>query len=374
MNSKPAKARLVSIGTYAAALALLAALIATAALTAFDLLHLASQRATVASADTSRSKPPHQRATTTSGRVILTQDDWVERIQRRDYWEGRGGVGSGPSRPNGVRASAPLEKPSKLGAGSTSVPGQVPPVSSREASRSSSSGADWDGTYRTMCVRLCDGYFFPVSFSTNEDNFERDQARCQASCGSPARLFVYKNPGEEIEEMQDLDGAPYTRLKTAFLFRQKYDSACKCTPHPWEPQALERHRLYALETAGKKGDKVAAKAANELKTKIGAEDRRLNNQKKPGKVQSADDGTVGSGLEGARSSARSQKGKKKQFNPAASAARDAPNGSRTGDMMRLGAARSNGQLRSSGGKPTSANRNLHSSRRPAWQAVVFERY
>jgi hypothetical protein len=99
-------------------------------------------------------------------------------------------------------------------------------------------------TYRTMCVRLCDGYYWPVSFAATSDRFERDQRVCAQSCGSPAALYIYPNPGGEPEEMQSLQGVPYKSLGTAFLYRTTYDASCKCRPHPWEADAIERHKSY----------------------------------------------------------------------------------------------------------------------------------
>jgi len=34
------------------------------------------------------------------------------------------------------------------------------------------------GTYRTLCVRRCDGYYFPISFSTTRDHLAVDEAMC----------------------------------------------------------------------------------------------------------------------------------------------------------------------------------------------------
>ena len=104
-------------------------------------------------------------------------------------------------------------------------------------------------THRTMCVRLCDGYFFPISFATTSDRFDDDQNACERSCSSPAKLYVYRNPGQEPEDMVDLRGQPYNKLSTAFQFRQKFDAVCKCNPHPWEQEATDRHRRYAEEAA-----------------------------------------------------------------------------------------------------------------------------
>lgn len=129
-------------------------------------------------------------------------------------------------------------------------------------------------TYRTVCVRLCDGYYWPISFSTTPDGFRRDRDACENSCGgSPTRLFVHAVPGGSPERMQDLAGQPYTRLKTAFRFQTTYDAACKCSAHPWEQQAKDRHRAYTLEAAQRKGDRQAGAELAALRTKIESDAR-----------------------------------------------------------------------------------------------------
>ncbi len=36
------------------------------------------------------------------------------------------------------------------------------------------------GSYRTLCVRTCDGYYFPMSNASSPSDFERDQSNCQS--------------------------------------------------------------------------------------------------------------------------------------------------------------------------------------------------
>jgi hypothetical protein len=103
-------------------------------------------------------------------------------------------------------------------------------------------------TYRTMCVRLCDGYYWPVSFATPMDAFERDEQACRKSCGATAALYYHPNPGGEVEEMMSRSGKSYKDLSTAFLYRTVYDPGCKCRPHPWEEAAIERHKSYASQS------------------------------------------------------------------------------------------------------------------------------
>lgn len=83
-------------------------------------------------------------------------------------------------------------------------------------------------TYRTMCVRRCDGYYFPMSFSTLPSQFSADEAQCQERCAAPTGLFVYRNPGEDVEDMVSLDGKPYTELDNAFLYRNEFIEGCSC--------------------------------------------------------------------------------------------------------------------------------------------------
>lgn len=85
------------------------------------------------------------------------------------------------------------------------------------------------GTFRTICVRTCDGYYFPISFATNSSRFADDERQCQRMC--PAQnvaLYTYHNPGEDVAQSVSLGGQPYSSLPTAFRYRQEYNTACSC--------------------------------------------------------------------------------------------------------------------------------------------------
>lgn len=101
-------------------------------------------------------------------------------------------------------------------------------------------------TYRTVCVRLCDGAMTPLSFATRRESFAYDALRCRHSCGSPARLYVQKNPATDADKLVDLDGRPYRALPTAYVFRTGYEQACTCRPHAWQTAARARHRMFAI--------------------------------------------------------------------------------------------------------------------------------
>ncbi len=94
-------------------------------------------------------------------------------------------------------------------------------------------------------MRLCDGFYWPVSYSTSRDGFAEDKDACESSCGVPVKLFYYQNPDGTPEEAVDLKGQRYATLANAFRYRNEYVDSCKCQPHPWEAASLQRHQKYA---------------------------------------------------------------------------------------------------------------------------------
>jgi len=87
------------------------------------------------------------------------------------------------------------------------------------------------GTYRTVCVRTCDGYYFPISFATVPSRFADDERACKNQCpAQQAMLFTYRNPGEDMNQAVSTSGQPYTALPTAFKYRQEFNPACSCKP------------------------------------------------------------------------------------------------------------------------------------------------
>ena len=115
----------------------------------------------------------------------------------------------------------------------------------------------YGATFRTVCVRLCDGAFFPVSFSTLPNHFERDQDQCQQKCAAPAELYYYsQSPGAGIEQaVSHKTRQPYSTLRTAFRFRKEFVSGCSCKQAEFLPQATppvtaSDRRADALPAAG----------------------------------------------------------------------------------------------------------------------------
>jgi Protein of unknown function (DUF2865) len=85
------------------------------------------------------------------------------------------------------------------------------------------------GTYRTVCVRSCDGAFFPISFATVPARFPDDERTCRALCpAAEANLYSYRNPGEDMTSAVSINGQPYSSSPNAFRYRQEFNPSCSC--------------------------------------------------------------------------------------------------------------------------------------------------
>jgi len=71
------------------------------------------------------------------------------------------------------------------------------------------------------CVRLCDGRFFPIQKSSGADPVEACSSFCPA-----AITKVYSGSG--IEHAVARDGSSYTKLSTAFVYRDRVVPGCTC--------------------------------------------------------------------------------------------------------------------------------------------------
>ena len=85
------------------------------------------------------------------------------------------------------------------------------------------------GTYHTVCVRTCDGYYFPISYSTVPSRFPDDEHTCQRMCpAAEATLYSFRNPGEQMEQAVSASGQQYTALPNAFRYRKELVAGCSC--------------------------------------------------------------------------------------------------------------------------------------------------
>ena len=101
--------------------------------------------------------------------------------------------------------------------------------------------------YRTLCVRTCDGFYFPIGDNVGRERLHQDARACSARCDGEAKLFYYPTNGGSVETMVDMAGRPYAQTETAFLYRKTLVQGCTCKPAPWSAESAARHQGYKDE-------------------------------------------------------------------------------------------------------------------------------
>jgi hypothetical protein len=91
----------------------------------------------------------------------------------------------------------------------------------------------------SVCVRLCDGYYFPIGPLSRAGDMPNHEAACSALCpDAPTQLFVEPAGSDRIEDAISRNGARYTALPVAFRNRTTVDNTCACHRRPGEAISL----------------------------------------------------------------------------------------------------------------------------------------
>lgn len=147
----------------------------------------------------------------------------------------------------------------------------------RDAVRPPSSLPELDGTLqadvepgrrlggsRAVCVRSCDGFFFPLASSPSG----RDGAdeMCQALCPGVETKAYFMSPSGNIEDGVSAGGQPYTALANASKYQKSLDPACACkkSDQTWAQVLREAEAMLA----SRKGDIMVNEAKAEELSRI----------------------------------------------------------------------------------------------------------
>jgi Protein of unknown function (DUF2865) len=102
------------------------------------------------------------------------------------------------------------------------------PYAGEENTASPSEGAvshpraySYGGASQAFCVRTCDGRYFPISSSGNQNR----AASCNSFCPAGETKVVY---GSNIDSAVTEDGKPYSELPNAFRYRDELVAGCSC--------------------------------------------------------------------------------------------------------------------------------------------------
>lgn len=87
-----------------------------------------------------------------------------------------------------------------------------------------------EGGLRTLCVRTCDGSFFPIASNASPLDFRAQAEQCEKMCpGTETELYFHSMTDQETADMVSAEtGKPYRDLPTAFAYRNATAKAPGC--------------------------------------------------------------------------------------------------------------------------------------------------
>ena len=80
---------------------------------------------------------------------------------------------------------------------------------------------------RTLCVRTCDGYYFPISNKTSGNRTKIDAAVCQSMYAEEDQAELYIQRSSDVGQAVSPTGQRYADQPFAFQFRESYNAACE---------------------------------------------------------------------------------------------------------------------------------------------------
>ncbi|HEY5794806.1 MAG TPA: DUF2865 domain-containing protein [Bosea sp. (in: a-proteobacteria)] len=109
------------------------------------------------------------------------------------------------------------------------------------------------GGPQTVCVRTCDGFFFPLA--NNPGGREGGDEMCQALCpGTETHAYGMSNGGDIQNSVARSTGQPYSSLPNAGKYQRSFDAACTCRGQGQSWAQALREAEYLLDK--RKGDVI----------------------------------------------------------------------------------------------------------------------
>ena len=184
------------------------------------------------------------------------------------------------------------------------------------------------GGSQAVCVRTCDGGYFPMAVSARRRDLSDLQDLCSALCpGTEAKLYT-RIPGREISSAVSVSGDAYSDLPNALKFEKTFDKTCTCKPtdKTWAEALANAEQLLG---EGRGDILVTPEKAEELSRIAGPGGKRDTSRKfDPNAIARAVGGTVPAGVPNARSALEQQKKSADEATAAdAAAAANAPTAS-----------------------------------------------
>jgi hypothetical protein len=128
-----------------------------------------------------------------------------------------------------------------------------PPTRLDETEDDTRNGAH--GGSQAVCVRTCDGGFFPLSFSAKSASDEELADLCKALCPNAEVKLYTRNPNRDISTALGIDGTAYSDLPNALKYAKAVEPGCGCKP---PNQSWVEALAHAEELLGQMGGAKAS--------------------------------------------------------------------------------------------------------------------
>jgi len=146
--------------------------------------------------------------------------DQVARTQPRGFFETLFGGNSGPQQPE---IMAPLPEDEAPRGGSMAV-----------------------------CVKSCDGSFFPVSYSAHRGNLDELNDLCHALCPNAEVTLYTRSLSRDMKSAVSIGGEPYRDSQNAFRFEKAVEPSCSCKApgQSWVQALADAERVLGSQRRG----------------------------------------------------------------------------------------------------------------------------
>lgn len=127
---------------------------------------------------------------------------------------GRAAQGESPESFNANQSASSESGDPQVDPGMTMAPDSDKVSATQSASRS-----------RAVCVKLCDGSFFPLNGAESEGR----EASCSRQCpAAPTQVFYLASGSDQIDDAISGSGQRYSALPVAFRYRTSVEPFCVC--------------------------------------------------------------------------------------------------------------------------------------------------
>jgi hypothetical protein len=129
------------------------------------------------------------------------------------------------------------------------------------------------GGSQAVCVRSCDGGFFPLTFSAHSASSDQLLELCRALCPNAEVQLFSRAPGRDISTAVSADGATaYSDLPNALKYTKTFDPNCGCKPpnQSWVEAYAHAEQLLNEMGGAKASDTVVTEQQAQAMSQPGA--------------------------------------------------------------------------------------------------------